>query len=120
MPLTLSGKRISLVVIGAILVVLLAATYGPPAFAEGEGNSPAGIWVTGQGSASGVPDLAILNLGVEVLADSAADARMQATEGIDAAIAALEENGVAEEDIQTRRYSHRPPLQLRGSHPVRR
>jgi uncharacterized protein YggE len=50
----------------------------------------------------------MLNLGVEVLADSAADARTQATEGIDAAIEALEENDVAEEDIQTRRYSIGP------------
>ncbi len=108
MPLTLSGKRIFLVVMGAILAVLLAGAYGPPAFAEGDSNSPAGIWVTGQGSASGVPDLAMLNLGVEVLADSAADARTQATEGIDAAIEALEENDVAEEDIQTRRYSIGP------------
>ena len=105
---SLSRNRYLLVVIGVILAVLLAAAYGPPALAQGEDSSPAGIWVTGQGSASGVPDLAILNLGVEVLADSAADARMQATEGIDAAIAALEENGVAEEDIQTRRYSIGP------------
>jgi uncharacterized protein YggE len=108
MPLTLSGKRIFLVVMGAILAVLLVGAYGPPAFAEGDSSSPAGIWVTGQGSASGVPDLAMLNLGVEVLADSAADARTQATEGIDAAIEALEENDVAEEDIQTRRYSIGP------------
>ena len=108
MPFTLSGKRVFLVVIGAILAVLLAATYGPPAFAEGEGNSPAGIWVTGHGSASGSPDLAILSLGVEVLAESAADARTEAAEGIDAAIEALEDNDVAEEDIQTRHYSIGP------------
>jgi uncharacterized protein YggE len=108
MALTLSGKKISLVIIGAILAVLLAATYGPPAFAEGESNSPAGIWVSGQGSASGAPDLAILSLGVEVLAESAADARTEAAEGIDATIEALEENDVAEEDIQTRHYSIGP------------
>ena len=108
MPLTLSGKRVFLVVFGAILAVLLAAGYGSPAFAEGEGNAPAGIWVTGQGSASGSPDLAILNLGVEVLADSAVDARTEAAEGIDAAIEALEDNDVAEEDIQTRHYSIGP------------
>ena len=108
MPFTLSGKRVFLVVIGAILAVLLAATYGPPAFAEGEGNSPVGIWVTGHGSASGSPDLAILSLGVEVLAESAADARTEAAEGIDAAIEALEDNDVAEEDIQTRHYSIGP------------
>ena len=97
-----------MVVIGAILAVLLAATYGPPAFAEGEGDSPAGIWVIGHGSASGSPDLAILSLGVEVLAESAADARTEAAEGIDAAIEALEDNDVAEEDIQTRHYSIGP------------
>ncbi len=104
MAQTLSRKRYFLLAVAAVIALLLAAAYGPPAFAQGADGSPSGIWVTGQGSASGPPDLAIINLGVEVLADSAAEAREEAAEGINAAIAALKESGVADEDIQTQRY----------------
>lgn len=99
-----SRKGYFLLAVGAALALLLAAAYGTPVLAQGGDGSPSGIWVTGQGSASGTPDLAIVNLGVEVLADSAADARSEAAEGINAAIAALTENDVADEDIQTRHY----------------
>ena len=103
----LSRKGFIFVVI-AVVLAMLAAVYAPSAFAQESDGSPAGIWVVGQGTASGAPDLAILNLGVEALADSAAEARGEAAEGIDATIAALKESGVAEEDIQTRHFSIGP------------
>lgn len=105
----LLGKRRYLVIAAAVAaVLLLAAVYGRPALAHDADRPNTGIWVTGQGSASGAPDVAVLDLGVEVIADSAADARTEAAEGIEAAIAALEESGVAEEDIQTQHFSIRP------------
>ena len=104
---TLSRKWYFLIAIAAA-ALLLAAFNGRPAFADGHEGAAAGIWVVGQGSASGAPDLAIVNLRVEVLADSAVEARTEAADGIDATIAALEESGVAEEDIQTRNYSIGP------------
>ncbi len=105
MAQALSRKSRLLLVTGAALALLLAAVFGRPALADGDtGGANTGIWVTGQGSISSPPDLSIVNLGVEVLADTAVEARAEAAEGIDAAIEALKESGVAEADMQTRYY----------------
>ena len=68
-------------------------------------NGNAGIWVSGTGEASGTPDLAILNLGVEALAETVRESRSQAAEAMAATISALESQGVAREDIQTRTFN---------------
>ena len=75
------------------------------AFTGGSTNTNTGIWVNGRGEASGAPDLAIVNLGVEALADTAAEARADAAVAIDGAIAVLRASGVAEIDIQTRFFN---------------
>jgi len=67
-----------------------------------------GIWVTGQGEAMAVPDIAELRLGVEVQADTVAEAQAEASEAMDKVQQALKDNGVAEKDIQTERYSVYP------------
>jgi len=67
-----------------------------------------GIWVTGQGEVMAVPDIAELRLGVEVQADTVAEAQTQASAAMDKVQQALEDNGVAEKDIQTQRYSIYP------------
>jgi len=67
-----------------------------------------GIWVTGQGEAMAVPDIAQLRLGVEVQADTVAEAQAEASEAMDKVQQALKDNGVAEKDIQTERYSVYP------------
>ncbi|MCI0894104.1 MAG: SIMPL domain-containing protein, partial [Chloroflexi bacterium] len=41
-----------------------------------------GIWVSGRGEATAVPDLAILNLGVESFASTVAEARSDAAEAM--------------------------------------
>ncbi|PKB79718.1 MAG: hypothetical protein BZY88_11705 [SAR202 cluster bacterium Io17-Chloro-G9] len=69
----------------------------------GGGNT--GIWVNGTGEASSTPDLAILNMGVEALADTVAKARGQAASAMAATIDALEAEGVDRSDIQTRTFS---------------
>lgn len=68
----------------------------------------AGISVTGTGRASGEPDIAILTLGVESQKDSVAEARSTAADSMNGMIDALKEGGVAEEDIQTTRFSVQP------------
>jgi len=68
-------------------------------------NGNSGIWVSGTGQASGTPDLAILSLGVEALAETVRESRSQAAEAMAATIAALESQGVAREDIQTRTFN---------------
>ena len=67
-----------------------------------------GIWVTGQGEAMAVPDIAELRLGVEARADTVAEAQTQASETMDSVVAVLKDNGVAEKDIQTQRFSIYP------------
>lgn len=68
----------------------------------------AGIWVSGQGEAVAVPDVASLSLGVEARADTVAEAQAQASEAMDKVMQALKDNGVAEKDIQTQQLSIYP------------
>ena len=68
----------------------------------------AGIWVTGQGSITMEPDLAILNLGVETMDETVAEANGAAANAMDAIMKSLEDNGVEERDIQTHNFNVRP------------
>ena len=104
MTIALPRKTFLLVILAAALALLLAAGDGAPVFAQDGDNDRRGIWVTGTGTATGAPDLAVLNLGVETLADSAAEARTTAAEGIEAIREALTEREIAPEDLQTRHY----------------
>ena len=68
----------------------------------------AGIWVTGTGQVSMEPDLVILNLGVESMAGTVADANGIAANAMDAIMNTLTENGVEDRDIQTHNFNVRP------------
>lgn len=68
----------------------------------------AGIWVTGTGQVSMEPDLVILNLGVESMAETVADANGMAANSMDAIMGTLTENGVEDRDIQTHNFNVRP------------
>ena len=63
------------------------------------------ITVVGQGKAHSPPDVARLNAGVEVTAATVQEATQEAAERMTAILAALEELGIADEDIQTSNYS---------------
>jgi len=67
-----------------------------------------GIWVTGEGKVSAVPDVAILNLGVEVQADTVAEAQSWAAKVMTDVLDELDDQDVAEKDIQTQRFSIYP------------
>lgn len=67
-----------------------------------------GIWVTGEGKVTVVPDVAILSLGVEAQAATVAEAQAQAAEAMDAVMTALDDHGVAAKDIKTQYYSIYP------------
>ena len=71
-------------------------------------GSPSGIWVTGQSSISLEPDLAILDIGVESLETTVAEARVEAVQAMDAMLAVLANWGVEDKDIQTRSLTIRP------------
>jgi len=96
-----------------ILFLVVVLAFGAAGCAQGVNVSvtpqqQTGIWVTGQGEAMVVPDIAALRLGVEVQADTVAEAQTQASDAMDKVQQALEDNGVAEKDIQTQRYSIYP------------
>jgi uncharacterized protein YggE len=78
------------------------------AFAAQSSISDSGIWVTGQGSITLDPDLAMLNLGVETAAKTVAEARGEAGRAMDAVVAALRANGVSDNDIQTQFFNIAP------------
>lgn len=90
---------------------LLSAAGGSEAFArllQSGSSANTGIWVNGTGKASGKPDLGILSLGVEALADTAADAREQAAGAIDRTISVLRNNGIEDRDLQTSYFNISP------------
>jgi uncharacterized protein YggE len=68
-------------------------------------NQQSGIWVSGQGEVTVVPDLATLWLGVEAQADTVTEAQAQAQGAMDSIMAALDDSGVDEDDIQTQYFS---------------
>ncbi len=86
---------------------------GSPALGAGEGtqvnisSQQEGIWVTGQGKVSAVPDIATLRLGIEAQDISVATAQAEAAEAMDDMMTALTDSGVASKDIQTQYYNIR-------------
>ena len=68
----------------------------------------AGIWVTGTGQITMEPDLAIINLGVETIEMSVAEANGAAADAMDAIMQSLMESGIEERDIQTHNFNVRP------------
>ena len=71
----------------------------------GVAGGQAGIWVTGEGTITMEPDLALLNLGVETDAETVKEAREEAAIAMTAVIDALKARGVADIDIQTRSFN---------------
>ena len=90
-------------------VVLVGCDQGSAALGEitqlNLSSQQQGIWVTGEGEVSGVPDIATLRLGIEAQATSVADAQEQAQNAMSKVMDALAENGIAERDIQTQQFS---------------
>ena len=67
-----------------------------------------GITVTGSGSVSVEPNLAIMNIGVEVLAKTVNEARSAAADAMDSVTDTLKKEGVGDTDVQTRRFNISP------------
>ncbi len=97
-------------------VIVLTGCYagapGPGGVGLGPGSSlrvdlgqQEGIWVSGEGKVTAVPDLAILSLGIAAQEATVAEAQAQASEAMNRVMTALEDNGVAEKDIKTQYFS---------------
>ncbi len=66
------------------------------------------IHVTGSGSVVSEPDIATLHLGVSVEKETIAEAREEAAAAMTGVLTSLKANGIAENDIQTERFSIYP------------
>ena len=67
-----------------------------------------GIRVSGTGTVSVEPDVAILQVGVEVFAGKVSTARSEASKAMDSVVSVLKKEGVEEKDIQTTRFNIYP------------
>lgn len=96
-------------ILAAVILAVLATgcSIGDTTIVDSNQAAP-GITVTGEGSVFGEPDVAVLTLGAESDAATVADARTQASESMDAMLKALKDGGVADEDVQTTRFSVQP------------
>jgi len=107
-------KKHLLLAVGLTVVLAMVGLCGcgtVPTTATIEGISltsqQEGIWVSGQGKVTVVPDIATLRLGVEAQQASVAEAQSQAKEAMNKVMDALTGNGVAKKDIQTQYFSIR-------------
>ena len=117
-------KRSLLLAISLALVIITVGAvgcYGDFGFPEAEelpelpeggdiilNQQDTGIWVTGEGKVSVVPDVAVLNLGVEAQAETVAEAQQQAAAAMEAVVTVLDDYGIAKKDIKTRYFSIYP------------
>ncbi|MEZ4580803.1 MAG: SIMPL domain-containing protein [Caldilineaceae bacterium] len=94
-----------LTALAALIVALFAVPV--PAFAQDAGNAaPAGtIVVVGEGTVRLEPDIARANIGVDVLKPSVREASAENRAIVEAVMDALQEQGVAPEDMQTSGFS---------------
>jgi len=106
-------KKFWLVAVSLVMMLAVVGfsgcTAGPTTIGTVDINSQqSGIWVSGTGEVAVTPDIATLSLGIEAQADTVAEARDQAAVAMEAVMAALADNGIAEKDIQTRYFSIYP------------
>ncbi len=91
-----------------LVLALVAAPLAPAALAQESVDSPAlprTITVVGEGKTSIKPDIARVNIGVEVMKESVQEASAENKATVEAVLEALKAAGVEERDIQTSGYS---------------
>ena len=72
------------------------------------GGSQGGISVSGSGSISVEPDLAVLNVGVEAIGKTVSSARSEAAFAMDSLVLSLKKEGILTKDIQTQQLTIYP------------
>lgn len=109
----LDMKKILWLILSLGLVLVIAGLAGcsgitsPPtkATAGVYNTQNTGIWVTGEGKVTAVPDVADLSLGVQVQAATVGEAQNQASSSMNAVVSALKAGGVADKDVKTQAFS---------------
>jgi len=104
------GRARVAAVVAFLVSALLVPACGDHRATEFIVSQPAepGISVSGHGSVTAVPDIAVLTLGVEVTAPTVAVARSKAAAAMQAVRASLDGNGVARDDIKTISFNIQP------------
>jgi len=95
-----------LMLVGAVMVGTVS--WGPTPVVQAQAQSDAAmrtITVVGEGRVSIQPDVARANFGVEVMSGTVKEALDSNKTTMDAVLAALQEQGIAENDIQTSGFS---------------
>jgi uncharacterized protein YggE len=116
--MTMNRKRWLITGVSLMAVVLVLSLAGCQSTRDIPGQVTAGniilsqqntgIWVTGQGEITVVPDVAVLSLGVEVQAETVAQAQDEAAKSMETVMQVLEDNGVDEKDIKTQQFNIYP------------
>ena len=98
---------LAVLVLAALTAVLVACSpaAASPASAQTAVNSTGGITVVGQGEAFGTPDQASVQVGVEIFADTVAEATSQNEATIQQIMDTLTALNIDSKDIQTTNYS---------------
>ncbi len=110
-------------IIGAVSLALLAVILAVqlllvvPAAREPGAVEQTGIVVTGEGKASGQPDVAMVTVGVESRALTARAAADSSKEQMEDVMVALQGKGISKEDIQTVDYSIYPEMSWEDEQP---
>ena len=100
------SKRVTISLLVCLLLLAVAVGCAPSVSpVEAPKSIERSITVVGEGKVSVSPDVAEANVGVEVLAPTVKGATAEAKERMTAIMAALQEAGIAEKDIQTSNYS---------------
>jgi len=117
------GKNVKKIWLGIVGAVLVVVTVGLVGCSQGDGlalgaentvssvilsNQQQGIWVSGEGKVTVVPDTAMLSLGIEAQEATVAVAQDKANIAMVAVMDALDAAGIDENDIQTRNFSIQP------------
>lgn len=79
-----------------------------PVFAQATAGREATISVSGEGSATIKPDMAVLSFSVVKQNENAASALGENSKALAAVLAALKESGIADRDLQTSNFSIQP------------
>jgi uncharacterized protein YggE len=109
------NKNLALFLMAGLLLLGLLGTacQGDSVTVATQQAENLGISVTGEGKASGSPDVVVLTLGVSVLAPTVREARDQAADAMNKVVDSLKGNGVQDEDIQTSQFTIQPEYDFR-------
>src|SRR4051794_40641403 len=98
----LSRRCFQIPVFALVLGGAAAIVDRPPPADDSADEAPAGVKVTGHGEVDATPDIARIDVGVEARAKTASAAMDENGEAMRRVVAALEQAGIAHEDLKTR------------------